>query len=577
MGFWFQQIFVLNIEERRKDFQIMLAHHIVTCLLLTFSYGMSYTRIGNTVLVIMDFADIWLSMAKCMRYLKLEKPAVFVFGFFVLSWIYTRHYLFGIVIWSTYKESFEILPADSWDPEKYSFFTTNIIRGFLLLFGLLQLLLLYWLYLILRIIYNVVFAWDLDDTRSDTDAIPSNVPTIPADRVFSIEGRGLKLTTAQDVQEWVDAIRNFDNLEEIRLNGNTIGAEAAEALGAALKEKTTLKVARLHDIFTGRLREEVGKATKILGDSLKDHKELLLLDLSDNAFGPTGADAVYDFLANSSSLQTLYLNNNGLGIQGGKTIAKALMERHEKNVKEGKQSSLRCIVAGRNRLENGSSKELSDLFAAIGTLTEVQIPQNGIRPEGIAILMEGLAKNPDLRILNLQDNTFTEPGSLALAKALNQWNQLDHLNIGDSLLGAKGGRSVIEALDKKSTITHLNLQYNEIEADGAAALAEILPSLVNLKTLELNGNRFDAESDVVERIKAALSENDIDDCLGSLSDMEELTDDEDDDSDDEQIQQTTTTAAPVKNNLSLDKEAKKEVKANVQDLIDQMEKRFGLN
>ena len=44
------------------------------------------------------------------------------------------------------------------------------------------------------------------------------------------------------------------------------------------------------------------------------------LDLSDNAFGPNGMVGLTDLLKSSSCyrLQALKLNNNGLGIHGGK-------------------------------------------------------------------------------------------------------------------------------------------------------------------------------------------------------------------------------------------------------------------
>lgn len=44
-----------------------------------------------------------------------------------------------------------------------------------------------------------------------------------------------------------------------------------------------------------------------------------------------------------------------------------------------------------------------------------------------------------LEFLDLQDNTFTESGSAAMAKALPSWKQLKQLNLGDCLLGPKGG------------------------------------------------------------------------------------------------------------------------------------------
>ena len=51
---------------------------------------------------------------------------------------------------------------------------------------------------------------------------------------------------------------------------------------------------------------------------------LVELDLSDNAFGPNGMIGLTDFLKSSScyTLRELKLNNNGLGITGGKVSRK---------------------------------------------------------------------------------------------------------------------------------------------------------------------------------------------------------------------------------------------------------------
>lgn len=61
-GFWLQQIIVVNIEERRKDYAQMFTHHIFTCALIFFSYGYYQTKVGNVVLCIMDLVDILLSV-----------------------------------------------------------------------------------------------------------------------------------------------------------------------------------------------------------------------------------------------------------------------------------------------------------------------------------------------------------------------------------------------------------------------------------------------------------------------------------------------------------------------------------
>ncbi|KAJ2698130.1 Ran GAP Rna1 [Coemansia sp. IMI 209128] len=405
----------------------------------------------------------------------------------------------------------------------------------------------------------------------------------PADRIYSLEGKGLKLTTAEDIEPYLEELRNVENLEELRLNGNTIGAEAAEALASVLKTKPTLKIATLHDIFTSRLKDEVKQSVIALCGVLVDFPNLIELNLSDNAFGPLGAEAMSEFLSKHTGLQVLKLNNNGLGIHGGTTIANALIKCQAECERLGKEPALHTIVCGRNRLENGAAPAFAKAFAALKSLREVRMPQNGIRPEGIAELVSGLARNTKLAILDLQDNTFTRSGSAALASALPSWAALEHLNIGDCLLGSTGGRLVIEALKDRATLKIVNLQYNEIEMDGALALAESLRTLKLLESLELNGNRFDAESNAVELIKTALSENDIDDdIIGSLSDMEEITDNEgesesekSEEEEEEEEEEKGTTAAMDADSVR-PKTASETLEDELADLVSQMKQQLNV-
>lgn len=44
------------------------------------------------------------------------------------------------------------------------------------------------------------------------------------------------------------------------------------------------------------------------------------------------------------------------------------------------------------------------------------MPQNGIEHKGILALAKALASNPSLRILNLNDNIFSENGAQAMAE-----------------------------------------------------------------------------------------------------------------------------------------------------------------
>lgn len=63
----------------------------------------------------------------------------------------------------------------------------------------------------------------------------------------------------------------------------------------------------------------------------------------------------------------------------------------------------------------------------IGTLEEVHMPQNGINHPGVTALAQAFAVNPLLRVINLNDNTFTEKGAVAMAEVRRVWqSQLRH-------------------------------------------------------------------------------------------------------------------------------------------------------
>lgn len=60
--------------------------------------------------------------------------------------------------------------------------------------------------------------------------------------MFSLEGKGLKLTTAEDIEPHIQDLKGNDQVEEIKFLGNTLGVGASEALAKVLQTKKNLKV-----------------------------------------------------------------------------------------------------------------------------------------------------------------------------------------------------------------------------------------------------------------------------------------------------------------------------------------------
>ena len=60
--------------------------------------------------------------------------------------------------------------------------------------------------------------------------------------LFSLEGQGLRLESAVDIEPHLQALRENVNVEEVRFGGNTLGVEACQTLAEVLGTKKTLKV-----------------------------------------------------------------------------------------------------------------------------------------------------------------------------------------------------------------------------------------------------------------------------------------------------------------------------------------------
>ena len=69
------------------------------------------------------------------------------------------------------------------------------------------------------------------------------MPTNP--KIFSLQGRGLKLDTRQDIAPLLQDI-DPSIVEEVHLGGNTLGVEASLALAEFLEKTKVLKVCKSH-------------------------------------------------------------------------------------------------------------------------------------------------------------------------------------------------------------------------------------------------------------------------------------------------------------------------------------------
>lgn len=113
----------------------------------------------------MDLADIVLAFGKCLKYIGMPDMICDpIFACFMFIWIYTRHFLYGYIIYAWTLHG----------GEYYSRITHWGIIGLLLV---LQSLMFFWLWSIFRIVYKMFASkGGVVDDRSDDDESPAVAP-----------------------------------------------------------------------------------------------------------------------------------------------------------------------------------------------------------------------------------------------------------------------------------------------------------------------------------------------------------------------------------------------------------------
>ncbi|TIB95918.1 longevity assurance proteins LAG1/LAC1 [Wallemia mellicola] len=172
-SYWLQQmlVLILGLEKPRKDFNELIMHHIVTLWLVLWSYLINLSMIGNAIFVTMDVSDIFLALAKCFNYVRPGHwVGNFIFGFFILVWSYMRHWLNLRILWSVWYE-FDLIPSEArrwWTPDGVWMVDWMKYQIFLPILAL-QLLNLFWYFLIWRILIRALLYNHLADERSDDE------------------------------------------------------------------------------------------------------------------------------------------------------------------------------------------------------------------------------------------------------------------------------------------------------------------------------------------------------------------------------------------------------------------------
>lgn len=101
MGHYIHLFCAAFFDVKRKDFAEMIIHHIVTLLLLSFSWMVNFTKIGALVLAVHDGCDVFLQLAKLFNYMHFRTLTNLTFAVFAITFFVCRLIIFpGRIIYT---------------------------------------------------------------------------------------------------------------------------------------------------------------------------------------------------------------------------------------------------------------------------------------------------------------------------------------------------------------------------------------------------------------------------------------------------------------------------------------------
>jgi len=150
----------LFIDKKQKDFVQMLLHHITTLLLVFFSYEIGFYRIGCVTLILMDFSDPFLELAKTFLYCGYNTIADILFAAFTIVFFFTRNFIYPYYV--MHAGIYGAITSNGSYVPYQGYFVVGLV--------ILQGLFLFWGGLIVKIVlYTYVFGWEERGDMRDHD------------------------------------------------------------------------------------------------------------------------------------------------------------------------------------------------------------------------------------------------------------------------------------------------------------------------------------------------------------------------------------------------------------------------
>ena len=301
----------------------------------------------------------------------------------------------------------------------------------------------------------------------------------------------------------------------ITLSGKSFSLPAAQVFAPLLAGQSRLTEADLSDIIAQRNTEEAIAVLDCLCSAVAHHP-LHALNLSDNAIGARGVEAVSQALRRQTALQRVTFNNDGLQGSAVAVLVDALLHPYRTSDEQAanqprpptalyvpnassQPTSIRHIELIRNLLPNRDPEPLVPLILSSPHLTHFILASTRLSPAGGLAIANALSSSglTSLVHIDLHDGKLGPEAGLVLANQLltpAKTAHLTHLNLGDIDVNDRDEtgtaiRAIIVALRTAAPhLQHLDLHHNDITPRLTTLLARSLHNKTHLTHLCLDDN-----------------------------------------------------------------------------------------
>lgn len=293
---------------------------------------------------------------------------------------------------------------------------------------------------------------------------------------LSLEGCDLSCIGVGHV---VEALKMHTELTDLNISYNNIGDDGVTLLVTALMVAVPPTLRRI-DLASNEI---TAKGAVLLANAVKATTSLTSLNLSRN---PIGIDSVRELLSALKDecvawLKDLTLMDLGMDSNEGILLADAILSNG---------ASLTKLDISSNALGDSGAVLVAKLLRKGTPLQELNLFDNSIGDEGTTELCLALQHNTNLTFLGLGCNHLGVDGAAQLSIMLSSNVCLTRLELADNALGDAGVEHLAQALIKNTSLRALNLIGTRIKVDGAKSLASMLGRNASLRVLELSGNRM---------------------------------------------------------------------------------------